>query len=81
MPSPLRGKWSGLDYDYSEDAFCLPKTPPPMVQLGENCLAMVLNRRLRPNVSLESVTLETLSQEVVVGLMGLTLMNTDSAKR
>ena len=63
------------DYDYQRDAFCLPKTPPPMVQLGINCRAMVLNRKLRPGVKLESVTLETLSQEVVIGLMGVSLMN------
>jgi hypothetical protein len=36
---------------------------------------MVLNRKLRPGVKLESVTLETLSQEVVIGLMGVSLMN------
>jgi len=36
---------------------------------------MALNRRLRPGVCLVSVTLETLSQDVVVSLMGLTLMN------
>ena len=35
--------------------------------------------RLRPGVELESVTLATLSQEVVVGLMGLTLMNPGAA--
>lgn len=63
------------DYNYERDAFCLPKTPPPTVQLGNNCRAMVLNRKLRPGVKLESVTLETLSQEVVIGLMGVSLMN------
>lgn len=63
------------DYNYERDVFCLPKTPPATVQLGKNCRAMLLNRRLRPNVELESVTLETLSQEVVVGLMGVTIMN------
>jgi hypothetical protein len=31
--------------------------------------------RLRPGVALKSVTLETLSQEVVIGLMGVTVMN------
>ena len=66
---------NGFDYNYERDAFCLPKTPPPTVQLGANCRAVVLNQRLRPGVDLESVTLETLSPEVVVGLMGLTIMN------
>lgn len=46
-----------------------------MVQLGNECRAMVLNRVMRPGVVLESVELQTLSQEVVVGLMGLTIMN------
>ena len=66
---------NGFDYNYQRDAFCLPKIPPPIIQLGNNCRAMVLNQRLRPGVTLESVTLETLSPEVVVGLMGLTIMN------
>ncbi len=64
----------GTDYDYERDGFCLPRTPPPTVQLGNNCRAMVLNRRLRPDMTLKSVTLETLSQEVIIGLMGVTLM-------
>ncbi len=69
------GRREGADYNYQRDSFCLPKTPPAVVQLGKNCRAMLLNQRLRPNVELESVTLETLSQEVVVGLMGVTVMN------
>ena len=66
---------NGFDYNYQRDGFCLPKNPPPTIQLGANCRAMVLNQRLRPGVALETVTLETLSPEVVVGLMGLTIMN------
>ena len=63
------------DYDYKRDGFCLPKVPPATVQLGNNCRAILLNRRLRPAAALDSVTLETLSQEVIVGLMGASLMN------
>jgi hypothetical protein len=44
------------------------------VQLGRNCRAVVLPWRLRPGVALKSVTLETQSEEVVVGLMGITMM-------
>ena len=62
-------------YNYERDGFCLPKNPPAMVALGRNCNANLLNWRLRPGVALESVTLETLSMEVVVGLMGVTVMN------
>ena len=65
--------WGGEDYNYAHDGFCLPPEPPPQVQLGANCRAMVLSWRLRAGVQLESVTLETLSQDVVIGLMGLSL--------
>jgi len=67
--------YNGVDYNYQRDAFSLPKTPPATVQLGENCRAVVLNWRLRPGAVLKSVTLETLSEEVVIGLMGVTVMN------
>jgi hypothetical protein len=67
--------WGGVDYSYAIDAFCLPKVPPPSVQLGKNCRAMVLSWKLRPGHKLEDLSLETLSQDVVIGLMGVSLMN------
>ena len=67
--------FGGVDYDYQRDGFALPKVPPTTVQLGKNCRGIVLGWHLRPGVALESVTLETLSEEVVVGLMGMTVMN------
>jgi hypothetical protein len=67
--------FGGVDYDYVRDGFALPKVPPTTVQLGQNCRAMVLGWRLRPGVALKQVTLETLSHQVIVGLMGLTVMN------
>ena len=69
-----------IDYDYERDAFCLPPVPPAMVQLGKNCRANLLSWRLRPGVSVESITLEALSQEVIVGLMGLSVMNPGSPR-
>ena len=36
---------------------------------------MVYGWKLRPDVALKEVTLETLSQEVVIGLMGASIMN------
>jgi hypothetical protein len=45
------------------------------VELGSNCRAMVLNRKLRPGVMLKEITLEALSQESVIGLMGVSIMN------
>ena len=41
--------WGGGDYDYRLDEFCLPKQPPPTVQLGRNCRAMVLSWKLPQN--------------------------------
>jgi len=35
---------------------------------------MLLNLKLQEGIELESVTLETLSQEVVIGMMGITIM-------
>lgn len=76
---PPRNFWNLSDkewfYRQDTDAFCLPNPPPPMVQLGSECRTMLLNRAMRPGIILEQVELETLSQEVVVGLMGLTIMN------
>jgi len=62
------------DYNYESDAFALPEQPPPTVQLGNNCRAMVLSWNLRPGEKLQDITLETLSQDVVIGLMGVSLM-------
>lgn len=63
------------DYTSETDRFCLPERLPERIQLGENCRAMLLNLKLRQGVGVKSITLETLSQEVVVGLMGITIMN------
>lgn len=60
------------DYSYETDGFCLPKIPPKTLQLGENCRGCQLDYRLRKAV-LESVTLRCLSQEVVIGLIAVTL--------
>ncbi len=65
----------GEDYYYPREGFSLPKDPPSQVQLGTNCRAMVYGWKLRPGVELKKVTLESLSQEVVIGLMGLSVMN------
>ena len=64
-----------VDYNYDREAFALPKTPPAQVQLGTNCRAMVYGWKLRPGVTLKDVTLETLSQDVTIGLMGISVMN------
>jgi len=71
--------WGGEDYDYEKDGFCLPPEPPPQVQLGRNCRALVLEHPLRAGIPLAHLELETLSEEVVIGLMGVSLMNRHSA--
>jgi hypothetical protein len=68
-------KYGNVDYDYARDGFSLPKEPPLTVQLGTNCRAMVYGWKLRPGVELKEITLETLSQDVVIGLMGASIMN------
>jgi len=60
-------------YDWEIDAFALPN-PPPQVQPGTNIRAVVVSCPLRPNLELIRVALECLSQEVVVGLLGLTVV-------
>lgn len=67
--------FGGADYDLKRDGFALPQQPPPQVRLGMNCRAMVYGRKLRPGVELRSITLETLSPEAIVGLMGASVMN------
>jgi hypothetical protein len=70
----------GADYNEKRDGFALPSPLPERVQLGRNCRAMVLKWGLRPGVALQRVTLETLSEQVVVGLMGVTVMKGDVKK-
>ena len=72
--APAPGQGSRTDYTSDTDKFCMPKKLPETVQIGKDCRAMLLNLKLREDVDLESVSLETLSQEVVVGLLGITLM-------
>jgi hypothetical protein len=78
--SPIKGiqaraQFGASYYTEASEAFTVPKPWPMTVELGTNCRALVLNRKLRPGVTLESVTLEALSQESVIGLMGVSIMN------
>ncbi len=69
------GQGSRADYDSQIDRFCMPAKLPETVRLGENCRAMLLNLKMHKGIALKSITLETLSQEVVVGMMGISVMN------
>lgn len=78
--SPIKGiqaraQFGASYYTEASESFTVPKPWPMSVELGANCRAMILNRKLRPGVMLESVTLEALSQESVIGLMGLTIQH------
>ncbi len=73
-------RFGRVDYDETRDGFVLPDNPPPQVQLGADCRAIVAGWKLRPGMKLESITLETLSPEVVIGLMGASVMNPAAAK-
>jgi len=68
---PLCG-FGRVDYNYARDGFALPPQPPAQIQLGENCRAMSYGWKLRDE-KLESVTLRTLSQECILGLMAISL--------
>ncbi|MFQ3549825.1 MAG: DUF4450 domain-containing protein [Armatimonadota bacterium] len=63
-----------MSYSNPRDKFGLTDPLPERVELGGNCLPMLLNLKLRKDVKVEKVILETQSPEVVVGLMGLTVM-------
>ena len=77
--SPINGNGGGPGqessnyYGSTKDRFCMPDKFPETVRLGRNCTAMLLNLKMRPGLELESVEMETLSQEVIVGLMGITI--------
>lgn len=67
------GQASRTYYTSKIDRFCMPQVMPQTVSLGRNCTAMLISRHLRKDVGVESVTLKCLSQEVVVGLMGISI--------
>jgi hypothetical protein len=64
----------GPDYDYNATAFCLPPTPPPTVVLGNSNRAMVYFAPIPQGAVLEAVELEVLSQEVVIGILAVSVM-------
>jgi hypothetical protein len=78
--SPIKGRQARAQfgasyYTEASESFTVPKPWPMTVELGANCRAMVLNRRLRPGVKVDSLTLEALSQESVIGLVGVSIMH------
>ncbi|KQU55188.1 hypothetical protein ASG67_17820 [Sphingomonas sp. Leaf339] len=61
------------DYNYPIDGFSLPKTPPPTLQLDKGSRAVAMVLPLRSGCKLREVELETLSMEVIIGLMALSI--------
>jgi hypothetical protein len=68
-----RDIWS-IDGAYrSQDAFALPAQAPHQAQLGNACRVNLVPIVLRPDVDLMEFSLETLSPEVVVALLAVTI--------
>lgn len=64
----------GGDYPISKDDFALGGYMPNLVEFGNNCRGVVLSKELKPNTILKNIELECLSQEVVIGIMGISIM-------
>lgn len=74
QPKPAAaGQISRAYYDSEIDRFSMPKNFPHTVSLGKNCTAMLLPRMLREGVVIDKIKLKCKSQEVVVGLMGISI--------
>jgi hypothetical protein len=61
------------DYQVAVDGFCIPGPHPPRIDLGSG-RATILDPPLRPDRPLRSLTVRCLANEVVVGLMSVTLL-------
>jgi hypothetical protein len=64
------------DYEINIDGFCIPGPHPPRIDLGSG-RATLLDLALDPDRELRSLTVRCLANEVVVGLMSVTLLRTD----
>lgn len=74
QPKPAAaGQISRAYYDSEIDRFSMPEIFPKTVSLGKNCTAMVLPRKLRDGVKINKIIFKCKSQEVVVGLMGISI--------
>jgi hypothetical protein len=76
--TPMQGRIANADihFKYADgQEERLELVPPPTVPLETNCRAVAYGWKLRPGIELKEVTLETLSQDVVIGLMGVSVMN------
>jgi hypothetical protein len=67
------GQTGSAYYTDAVNRFCMPRVMPQTVNLGKNCTAMLLTRKLRHDACVKDITLRCLSQEVVVGLMGISM--------
>lgn len=60
------------DFDIQADAFCLPAVPPQRVLIGRNTWANLLDMTV-PYKPIASVEFECLVNEIVIGLLGITM--------
>jgi hypothetical protein len=61
------------DYQVAIDGFCVPAPHPPRIDLGSG-RATILDLPLRPDRPLRSLTVRCLANDVVVGLMSVSLL-------
>jgi hypothetical protein len=61
------------DYDLKVDSFCVLGPHPPRIDLGVG-RATLLDLPLNPGQELRSITVRCLANDVVVGLMSVTLL-------
>ena len=61
------------DYDLVADAFCVPGPLPPRIELGNETRGIILDLCLDPSRDLSDVTIRAIANEVIIGLMAITL--------
>jgi hypothetical protein len=61
------------DYQVTIDGFCIPGPHPPRIDLGSG-RATIVDLPLRPDLPLRSLTVRCLANDVVVGLMSVSLL-------
>ena len=64
----------GGDYPINKDDFALGGYMPKIVEFGNNCRGVILSKEIKPNTILKNIELKCLSQEVVIGIMGISII-------
>jgi len=64
----------GGDYPTSTDDFVLDGHLPNIVNFGDDCRGVILSKEMKQDIALKSIEIKSLSQEVVIGIMGISIM-------